>query len=199
MGALGQRRLGDNISVTANTTSPILGGRRSSGSTISKLVLLAIGTLVMIVAVPMLYNMTTPDLQTSSAQKQKNDVTVKKDTNDDAASEFESPKRKEGEAKTNQEAADAAPSIAWEIMPAADHMDATIAELKPATLCTCAKCGSSSLWEELFAIVEGKPFKSMNYTGPPWIHDLLNKKLWTNIEAKRRQICPTSRIKIHLH
>eukprot|EP00984_Skeletonema_dohrnii_P025923 scaffold15159_cov102-Skeletonema_dohrnii-CCMP3373.AAC.1 len=65
-------------------------------------------------------------------------------------------------------------------------MDATIAELKPATLCTCAKFGSTSLWNELFAIVEGKSFKSMNYTGPPRIHDLSNKKLWTNIEAKRR-------------
>ena len=182
MGALRQRRERDNISVTANTTTPILGRRRSSGSTISKLVL-RIGTLVMIVAVPMLYNMPTPDLQTSSAQKQKNDVTVKKDTNV-AASEYESPKRKEGEAKTNQEAAEL--SIAWEVLPAADHMDATIAELKPATLCTCAKCGSSSLWEELFAIVEGKPFKSMNYTGPPWIHTLSNKELWTNIEAKRK-------------
>mmetsp|Transcript_33810 Transcript_33810/g.68808 ORF Transcript_33810/g.68808 Transcript_33810/m.68808 type:complete len:365 (-) Transcript_33810:218-1312(-) len=182
MGALRQRRERDNISVTANTTTPILGRRRSSGSTISKLVL-RIGTLVMIVAVPMLYNMPTPDLQTSSAQKQKNDVTVKKDTNV-AASEYESPKREEGDAKTNQKAAE--PSIAWEVVPAADHMDATIAELKPATLCTCAKCGSTSLWEELFAIVEGKSFKSMNYTGPPWIHDLLNKKLWTNIEAKRR-------------
>ena len=65
-------------------------------------------------------------------------------------------------------------------------MDATIAELKPATLCTCAKCGSTSLWRELFAIVEGKSFKSMNYTGPPWIHNLSNKELWTNIEAKRK-------------
>eukprot|EP00984_Skeletonema_dohrnii_P018489 scaffold8651_cov141-Skeletonema_dohrnii-CCMP3373.AAC.2 len=74
-------------------------------------------------------------------------------------------------------------------MPAADHMDATIAELKPATLCTCAKCGSTSLWEELFAIVEGKSFKSMNnrvYRG--YVHDLLNKKLWTNIEPRGRQI-----------
>mmetsp|Transcript_3504 Transcript_3504/g.4984 ORF Transcript_3504/g.4984 Transcript_3504/m.4984 type:complete len:366 (+) Transcript_3504:121-1218(+) len=183
MGALRRRLVGDNISVTANTTAPILGGRRSSASTISKLALLAIGTLVMIVAVPMLYNMPTPDLQTSSAQKQKNDVTVKKDTND-ASSEYESPKRNGGEAKTNQKASE--PSIAWEVVPAADHVDATVAELKPATLCTCAKCGSTSLWEELFAIVEGKSFKSMNYTGPPWIHDLLNKKLWTNIEAKRR-------------
>eukprot|EP00985_Skeletonema_marinoi_P011410 scaffold5429_cov76-Skeletonema_marinoi.AAC.1 len=182
--ALRRRLVGDNISVTANTTAPILGGRRSSASTISKLVLLAIGTLVMIVAVPMLYNMPTPDLQTSSAQKQKNDVTVKKDTNDVAASEYESPKREEGDAKTNQKAAE--PSIAWEVVPAADHMDATIAELKPATLCTCAKCGSTSLWRELFAIVEGKSFKSMNYTGPPWIHTLSNKKLWTNIEAKRK-------------
>eukprot|EP00985_Skeletonema_marinoi_P007306 scaffold3200_cov106-Skeletonema_marinoi.AAC.15 len=69
MGALRQRR---ERNTTANTTAPILGGRRSSASTISKLVLLAIGTLVMIVAVPMLYNMPTPDLQTSSAaQKQK--------------------------------------------------------------------------------------------------------------------------------
>uniref|UniRef100_A0A7S2KG62 Carbohydrate sulfotransferase n=1 Tax=Skeletonema marinoi TaxID=267567 RepID=A0A7S2KG62_9STRA len=182
MGALRQRRERDNISVTANTTTPILGRRRSSGSTISKLVL-RIGTLVMIVAVPMLYNMPTPDLQTSSAQKQKNDVTVKKDTND-ASSEYESPKRKGGEAKTNQEASE--PSIAWEIMPAADHMDATIAELKPATLCACAKCGTTSLWEELFAIVEGKSFMSMNYTGPPFISKLSNRKLWTNIEAKRR-------------
>jgi len=72
-------------------------------------------------------------------------------------------------------------------MPATDYVvDATVPELKPATLCACAKCGTTSLWEELFAIVEGKSFKSMNYTGPPWIHDLLNKKLWTNIEAKRR-------------
>mmetsp|Transcript_2297 Transcript_2297/g.3667 ORF Transcript_2297/g.3667 Transcript_2297/m.3667 type:complete len:162 (-) Transcript_2297:278-763(-) len=147
MGALRQRRVGDNISVTAHTTAPILGGRRSSSSTISKLVLLAMGTLVMIVAVPMLYSMLALDHQTSSAHKQKNDVTVKKDTND-ASPEDESPKREGGEAKTNQkqEAADAEPSIAWEIMPVADHMDATIAELKSATLCTCAKCGSSSLW-----------------------------------------------------
>ena len=130
--------------------------------------------------------MPTPDLQTSSAQKQKNDVTVKKDTNDDASSEYESPKRKEGEAKTNQKQKAAKPSNAWEIMPAADHVDVTIAELKPATICTCAKCGSTSLWTELFAIVEGKSFMSMNYTGPPWIHDLWYKKLWTNIEAKRR-------------
>eukprot|EP00984_Skeletonema_dohrnii_P014053 scaffold5872_cov87-Skeletonema_dohrnii-CCMP3373.AAC.2 len=76
MGALRQRHGQDNISVTADTTAPILGRRRSSASasTISKLVL-AIGTLVMIVAVPMLYNMPTPDLHTSSVQKQKNDVT----------------------------------------------------------------------------------------------------------------------------
>jgi hypothetical protein len=26
----------------------------------------------------------------------------------------------------------------------------------------------------------------MNYTGPPWIHNLSNKKLWTNIQAKRK-------------
>jgi len=25
----------------------------------------------------------------------------------------------------------------------------------------------------------------MNYTGPPWIHSLSNKKLWTNIQAKK--------------
>eukprot|EP00984_Skeletonema_dohrnii_P027397 scaffold16939_cov72-Skeletonema_dohrnii-CCMP3373.AAC.2 len=78
-------------------------------------------------------------------------------------------------------------------------MDATIAELKSATLCTCAKCGSTSLFEELFAIVEGKSFESMNYTGPPWIHDLSNKKLWTNIEPRGGRIGPTSRIKIRLH
>ncbi len=71
-------------------------------------------------------------------------------------------------------------------MPAADHVDATVAEIKPATLCACAKCGTTSLWEELFAIVEGKSFMSMNYTGPPFISKLSNRKLWTNIEAKRK-------------
>ena len=64
--------------------------------------------------------------------------------------------------------------------------DAAAAELNPATLCACAKCGSSSMWEELFAIVEGRSFQSMNYTGPLWIHDLSNKKLWTNIRAQRK-------------
>jgi len=27
----------------------------------------------------------------------------------------------------------------------------------------------------------------MNYRGPPWIHDLSNKKLWTNIQAKQKR------------
>mmetsp|Transcript_4868 Transcript_4868/g.7984 ORF Transcript_4868/g.7984 Transcript_4868/m.7984 type:complete len:337 (+) Transcript_4868:148-1158(+) len=76
-------------------------------------------------------------------------------------------------------------SQAWNIMPATDHADAPIAKLKPATICACAKCGTTSLWTELFAIVQGKSFHSMNYTGPPWIHNLSNKKLWTNIQARR--------------
>jgi len=27
----------------------------------------------------------------------------------------------------------------------------------------------------------------MNYTGPPWIHNLSNKKLWTNIQAEKKK------------
>lgn len=69
-----------------------------------------------------------------------------------------------------------------------DHVDATlIAQLKPASLCACAKCGTTSLWEELFNFVQGKSFKSMNYTGSPGIHTLSNKKLWTNIQAERKK------------
>mmetsp|Transcript_32291 Transcript_32291/g.48772 ORF Transcript_32291/g.48772 Transcript_32291/m.48772 type:complete len:105 (-) Transcript_32291:586-900(-) len=63
----------------------------------------------------------------------------------------------------------------------------------------CAKCGTTSLWEELFAIVEGKSFMYMNYTGPPFISKLSNRKLWTNIEPRGGRIGPTLRIKIHLH
>jgi hypothetical protein len=70
---------------------------------------------------------------------------------------------------------------AWEVMPAKDEE-----QLKPATICACAKCGSTSLWTELFAIAHRKSFDSMNYKGPPWIHDLSNKKLWTTIRAKKR-------------
>ena len=59
-------------------------------------------------------------------------------------------------------------------------------ELNPATyICACSKCGTTSLYEELYAIVQGRSFASMNYTGPPWIHDLTNHKLWTNIQAHR--------------
>ena len=99
-------------------------------------------------------------------------------------SKDESPKLHEGKRRTNQNTAKSA--NAWEVVPAAGHVDGTLAELKPATLCACAKCGTTSLWEELFEIVEGKSFKSMNYTGPPWVHDLSNKKLWTNIHAVRK-------------
>ena len=69
-------------------------------------------------------------------------------------------------------------------MPVVGRVDGTLAELKPATLCACAKCGTTSLWHELFDIVEGKSFKSMNYSGP--IYHLSNKKLWTNIHAERK-------------
>jgi hypothetical protein len=97
-----------------------------------------------------------------------------------ASSEDESHKR-----KVDKQYA-ARPSVAREIMPVADHVDATlIAQLKPATLCACAKCGTTSLWEELFNFVQGKSFKSMNYTGSPGIHTLSNKKLWTNIQESR--------------
>jgi len=72
-------------------------------------------------------------------------------------------------------------------MPAKDADATTRMQLKPATICACAKCGSTSLWTELFAIVHGKSFDSMNYKGPPWIHDLSNKKPWTNIQAKKRR------------
>ena len=74
---------------------------------------------------------------------------------------------------------------AWQIMPAEDATSHG-AELNPTTyICACAKCGSSSLYRELFAIVHGRSFASMNYTGPPWIHNLANQKLWKNIQAKR--------------
>ena len=156
-----------------------------STSTIIK-VLLAISTFVVLSTVPMLHRVATLDSEIPSQDQKLNHFvqTVKDDNADNtvtaaaAASEGEG-----GERKKNQDDPSDEPSVAWEIMPATDT---AIAELNPATLCTCAKCGSTSMWLELFAIVQGKSFKSMNYTGPPWIHDLTNKKLWTNIHAKRK-------------
>eukprot|EP00986_Skeletonema_menzelii_P014534 scaffold9751_cov153-Skeletonema_menzelii.AAC.5 len=158
-----------------------------STSTIIKVVL-AISTFVVLFTVPLLHRMVALDSQMPSARDQELNhqfVTVKDDTGGivaaAAASEDEQrSKRKGEETKTNREATD---EVAWEIIPATD---ATLARLKPATLCTCAKCGSTSMWEELFAIVQGRSFKSMNYTGPPWIHKLSNKKLWTNIHAEKK-------------
>ena len=94
------------------------------------------------------------------------------------------PAPKEDKNKTNNQNAKN-PSNAWEVMPAKDA-DATGVDLKPATICACAKCGTTSLWSEFFSIVQGKSFDSLNYKGPPWIHDLSNKKLWTNIQAKKK-------------
>lgn len=73
---------------------------------------------------------------------------------------------------------------AWQIMPAEDATSHGV-ELNPTTyICACAKCGSTSLYSELFAIVHGRSFASMNYK--LWtIHNLTNQKLWKNIQAKR--------------
>jgi len=159
-----------------------------STSTIIKVVLAISTPFVVLFTIPLLHRMVALDSQMPSARDQELNhqfVTVKDDTGGilaaAAAPEDEQrPKRKGEETKTNREATD---EVAWEIIPATD---ATRARLKPATLCTCAKCGSTSMWEELFAIVQGRSFKSMNYTGPPWIHKLSNKKLWTNIHAEKK-------------
>lgn len=146
---------------------------------------LAICTILMLSTVPLLFYTQILSLQTSSAvQKQNNNVivterlnvtTVKEDEIDAAALKDESPTSKGKDLNTYK-------SEAWHIMPATDHADAPI---KPATIiCACSKCGTTSLWAELFAIVQGKSFEFMNYTGPPWINTLSNKKLWTNIQAK---------------
>ena len=156
-----------------------------STSTIIK-VLLAISTFVVLSTVPILHRVATLDDSQIPSQVQmlNHFVTVKDDTADNTVTASAAATEGEGgETKKNQDDASDEPSVAWEIMPATDT---AIAELNPATLCTCAKCGSTSMWEELFAIVQGKSFKSMNYTGPPWIHNLSNKKLWTNIHAKRK-------------
>ena len=169
---------------------------RGTSFVISRQALAIISTFVMlvIVTVPLLFNISTLYLlRTSSAvQKQNNYVTLPEDIIDDAAAfKDENPTRKgigiEEKSKTKNLDLDTSESEsrAWEIMPATDHVDEPIAKLKPATICACAKCGTTSLWRELFAIVQGKSFKSMNYTGPPWIQTLSNKKLWTNIQAKR--------------
>lgn len=80
-------------------------------------------------------------------------------------------------------------NIAWEVEPLvyAKHKDLTAStNFQSATLCACAKCGSTSFWKEVFAITHGKSFASTNYKGPPWVHNLSNKKLWTNIQAKKK-------------
>lgn len=75
---------------------------------------------------------------------------------------------------------------AWQIMPAEDATSHGVELLNPTTyICACAKCGSSSLYSELYAIVHGRSFASMNYTGRPSIHELTNQKLWKNIHAKK--------------
>jgi hypothetical protein len=184
---------GRSHSISIKTSEPKLGlglGRQSE--TKSKLGVLVIGALAMLVAVPLLHlhsMLTAPlNLDTSSAQmqeqKQKNDndnlESIKRDVAL-TASKNDSPKP----TKTNQKTSKLRSVGAWEVMPAKDADATARVQLKPATICACAKCGSTSLWRELFAIVQGKSFDSMNYKGPPWINVLSNKKLWTNIQAEK--------------
>ena len=76
---------------------------------------------------------------------------------------------------------------AWEIKSADhDYVDENAAKVKPATVCACAKCGVTSLYRELFAIVHGRSYDSINYQGPGFIHGLSNKKLWTSIQAEKK-------------
>lgn len=142
----------------------------------SRLALLVIGIgILTVVTVPLRHHVvSTPrNIQMSSVVDVAIDVNIE-DIHD-------------GSHKKKKEKVASAPVELWEVMPAKDADASISTELKPATIiCTCAKCGSTSLWMELFAIVHGRSFESMNYTGPPWIHNLSNKKLWTNIEAVRK-------------
>jgi len=159
-------------------------GRQSKTKTTSKLFVLVIGTLVTLVAFPLLNLhsvLTTFNLQSSSTQEEnENDgsldlESIMHDVALLAASNHDSP-------KPDQRADES--TIVWEVIPT--MKDSAGSHLKPATICACAKCGSSSFWRERFAIVHGRSFASMNYTGPPWIHNMSNKKIWTNIQAKRK-------------
>jgi hypothetical protein len=173
-----------------NTEPKLCLGRQSKAT--SKFALF-IGSLLMLAAVSTLHSILAPldlNLQMSTAQEQKQEYDVHylernivHEHDGDvslalAASKDDCPKS----TKANQKADKS--SIAWEVMPAKGSAGS---HLKPATICACAKCGSSSFWRELFAIVHGRSFASMNYRGPPWIHDLSNKKLWTNIQAKQKR------------
>ena len=184
--------------ITRRSVPHQLDRQQSSSTMSSKLIPLVIGMLVILVAVPLLHknvSMNPPvslNLQTSSssgwAQNQKNDVAVDEEDKHGLAlalvavpaSKDDSPKHKPTkENKTYNKI------VAWEVMPAKDA-DATGVDLKPATICACAKCGTTSLWTEFFSFVQGKSYDSMDYKGPPWIHDLSNKLLWTNIQAKKK-------------
>jgi hypothetical protein len=156
---------------------------------------LLISTIVMLVTVSLLHqSMLVPlhlnlNHQISSApdpeERQRNALVH--EHHDDVAPSAEAPddgQKLLNTTTTSDQKADES-SIAWEVIPI---KSSAAAHLKPVTICTCAKCGSTSLWTELFAIVQGRSFASMNYTGPPWIHNLSNKKLWTNIQASRSKI-----------
>jgi len=163
---------------------------------------LLISTIVMLVTVSLLHqSMLVPlhlnlNHQISSApdpeERQRNALVH--EHHDDVAPSAEAPddgQKLLNTTTTSDQKADES-SIAWEVIPI---KSSAAAHLKPVTICTCAKCGSTSLWTELFAIVQGRSFASMNYTGPPWIHNLSNKKLWTNIQAEKKKNCSSDNFK----
>jgi len=55
-------------------------------------------------------------------------------------------------------------------------------EERTVTLCTCAKCGSTSLYKTLYSILHGK---SWDFNDPPWVHRLDYSQRWTNVNASR--------------
>ena len=55
-------------------------------------------------------------------------------------------------------------------------------EERTVTLCTCAKCGSTSLYQTLYSILHGK---SWDFNDPPWVQRLDYSQRWTNVNASR--------------
>ena len=148
--------------------------------------LLGVGLLVFdFLTLPKISEATSPN----NSQRRETSVAVNPPNMLRKISEASSPNTKSQHIETSaavNPSSSAPPNIGvWQIMPAEDATSHGV-ELNPTTyICACAKCGSTSLYSELFAIVHGRSFASMNYTGPPWIHNLANQKLWKNIQAKR--------------
>mmetsp|Transcript_28439 Transcript_28439/g.60600 ORF Transcript_28439/g.60600 Transcript_28439/m.60600 type:complete len:321 (+) Transcript_28439:256-1218(+) len=58
----------------------------------------------------------------------------------------------------------------------------TLLNNSSATVCACAKCGTTSFYQSIYEMTHGREW---NFSDPPWVQTL-NSKRWTDIEVKQK-------------